>query len=184
MTVSVLTAALPSRTAMLAEAKASVLAQTYPDVEHLIGIDDDRQGAGAVLNRLLTVASGDWVMVLDDDDLLAPNHIDVLVAASDDVDVVYSYPRVEGGTFINYHQPFDARLLAANFNCVSHTALIRAEALRGVDGWRNVKAFDLDLWRRMEQAGAEFRQVRQETWTYRIHGSNWSRGTLAEAAAL
>lgn len=182
MSVTVLTASLPHRTGMLAEARASVEAQTAKDVQHLVGIDDAREGAGAVLNDLLQMARGEWVMVLDDDDLLDPMHIDVALAASEGVDVVYTMPRVTGGAFVNYEVPFSPELLAAGYNCVSHTALMRASLVRKVDGWRNVRAFDLDLFSRLEQAGAEFRQVPEVTWTYRLHGANWSHGTLAEAA--
>lgn len=184
MRVSVLTATLPHRTEMLAEARDSVKAQTAKDVRHLVGVDNAREGAGAVLNDLLQMVAGEWVMVLDDDDLLDPMHIDVALAASEGVDVVYTMPRVTGGTFTNYEVPFNPQLLAAGFNCVSHTALMRTEMVRKVGGWRDVRSFDLDLFCRLEQAGAEFRQVPEVTWTYRLHGSNWSHGTLEEAAPL
>lgn len=184
MRVSVLTATLPHRVDMLRDAIASVLRQTHNPVEHLIGVDASRRGAGDVLNRQLARATGDWVMVLDDDDLLDPMHIDIALAASDGVDVVYTMPRVEGGAFGNYEVPFNPQLLAAGFNCVSHTALMRTDLVRKVDGWRDVRAFDLDLFCRLEQIGAEFHQVPEVTWTYRLHGSNWSHGTLAEAAPL
>ena len=182
MKVSVLTATLPERAEMLAEAQMSVLTQSHQHVEHLIGHDDAREGAGAVLNRLLAEATGDWVMVLDDDDLLDFDHIDHLLAHAEDADVVYSLPRVTGGTFSQYDVPFDARLLAAGFNCVSHTALMRTDKVRSVGGWSNVRGFDLDLFRRLEQAGADFHQVPTVTWTYRLHGANWSQGTLTGTA--
>lgn len=184
MTVTVLTAALPERADMLAEAIASVRAQTYSDVEHLYAIDEDRQGAAPVLNRLLEEARGDRVMVLDDDDLLDPGHLDTVLGHTDGCDVVYTLPRVEGGSFTQYHEPFDARKLAAGHNCVSHNALMPTALVRQVGGWRNVQWFDLDLFCRLEQAGAEFRQIREETWTYRLHGSNWSQGTLADGGEV
>ena len=180
MHVTVLTASLPERETMLGEARASVAAQTFPAVEHLVGIDHAHQGAGPVLNRLLEEALGEWVMVLDDDDLLDPGHLDILLALADDVDVVYSLPRVEGGFFEQYGQPFDPAVLAQR-NIVSHTALMRTEMVRQVGGWNAVRWFDWDLFCRLEAAGAEFRQVPEVTWTYRLHGANWSQGTLAGA---
>jgi glycosyltransferase involved in cell wall biosynthesis len=182
MTVSVLTASLPSRNAMLAEAKASVMAQTYRNVEHLIGVDIEREGAGAVLNRLLSCASGDYVMVLDDDDLLNPNHIDWLLSGVATHDVVYSLPKVMGGSFTQYAAPFDRSQLDAGHNCVSHTALMRSAMVREVGGWNDVRHFDLDLFQRLAAHGAEFLQIPEVTWTYRLHGSNWSHGTLRDAA--
>lgn len=184
MKVTILTSALPSRAEMLWEAYDSVGAQTFRNIEYRCMFDSKRRGAGVVLNELLEDASGDWVMVLDDDDLLDPHHLATVLAHVDEGDVIYTLPRVTGGTFDFYQLPFDARHLAAGINCVSHNALMRTEMVRQVGGWNNVRAFDLDLFCRLEQAGAEFVQVPKVTWTYRLHGSNWSQGTLAEAAAV
>lgn len=188
--LAILTASIgtPDRLPMLEEAAESVRRLAVPSgvrVHHHIGVDSDRQGAGHVLNGLLNLAGDvDLVMVLDDDDLLHPEHL-TAVLTEDNLavaDVIYTLPKVEGGSFSQYHAPFDARRLAANHNCVSHTALMRAPWVRRVGGWNDVRHFDLDLFQRLEQAGAEFLQIRQTTWTYRLHGSNWSQGTLAEAA--
>lgn len=176
--ISVLTAALPERREMFDEAIASVRAQTWPDVEHLYAIDEERQGAGPVLNALLAEARGEWVMVLDDDDLLDPDHLRVLAGL--DGDVRYSLPRVEGGVFDMYGHPFDP-LLLVRMNIVSHTALMRRTFVDQVGGWNPVRWFDWDMFCRLEAAGAEFSQTDQVTWTYRLHGSNWSQGTLAGA---
>lgn len=184
MKVSILTSALPQRDEMLEEAKASVLAQECPgvEVEHLIAIDWDGEGAGPNLNRLLAMAEGDWVMVLDDDDLLKPNHLATVLGVDDleRFDVVYTLPEVRGGTFSQYHAPFDPIRLARR-NIVSHNALMRRDLVRQVGGWNAVRWFDWDLFRRLEQAGADFCQVRTVTWVYRLHGSNWSMGTLEGA---
>lgn len=188
ISVAILTSAMPQRREMLEEARASVQALRWPSdvhVTHDWAIDADAEGAGVVLNRLLAMNGGvDWVMVLDDDDLLHPDHL-LTVADPEHLsmaDVIYTLPKVEGGSFSQYHAPFDARRLAANQNCVSHTALMRADMVRRVGGWSNVRHFDLDLFQRLEQAGAEFRQIRQVTWTYRLHGQNWSHDTLDGAA--
>lgn len=180
MLVSVLTATLPERERMLAEAAASVRAQTYNEVEHLMAVDENRAGAGPVLNRLLEEARGEFVMVLDDDDLLDPGHLDHLVPHCGEHDVVYSLPRVVGGEFTQYHEPFDAARLSLR-NIVSHNALMRTELVRELGGWNAVRWFDWDLSRRLEHAGAEFKQVFEVTWTYRLHGANWSQGTLTGA---
>lgn len=182
MRVSILTATLPSRDEMLWEAIESVAAQTHVDVEHLIGFDTDRRGAGPILNEQLALATGEWVMVLDDDDLIDPDHLAIVLANVEGADVVYSKPRVTGGEFTLYELPFDGRYLAQGINCVSHNALMRTDLVREVGGWNPVRTFDLDLFIRLEQTGAEFRKVDAVTWTYRLHGSNWSHGTLAEAA--
>lgn len=186
MKVSILTATLPERADMLAEAKASVGAQVHPldvEVEHIVLVDNKREGAGALLDDGLQLATGSWVMVLDDDDLLDDNHVATVTArCSDDVDVIYSMPRVEGGTFTSYHLPFDPAVLARR-NIVSHTALMRTSLVRHVGGYRNIRAFDWDLFRRLEHTGADFLRLDDVTWTYRLHGANWSQGTLEGAIA-
>lgn len=179
MNVSILTATLPERADMLAEAVASVQAQTLAPVEHLIAVDHHREGAGPVLNSLLWRAKGDWAMVLDDDDLLDPNHLEVLSAAPA-ATVRYTRPRVEGGTFTQYDQPFDAGVLEHQ-NIVSHNALMDAEIVRGIGGWHGLRWFDWDLFRRLARAGADFLPIDAVTWTYRLHGANWSQGTLTGA---
>lgn len=177
MRVSILTASLPDREEMLDEARASVAALDG-DVEHLVGIDADRQGAGPVLNRLLSFAEGERVMVLDDDDLLDPDHLTTILPHVHQADVIYTLPRVTGGDFTQYHGRFDPAALERGHNCVSHTALMPTELVRDVGGWSNVRGFDLDLFQRLHRHGASFLQLPTVTWTYRLHGSNWSQGTL------
>ena len=41
-----------------------------------------------------------------------------------------------------------------------------------------MNAFDLDLFQRLHSAGAKFIRFHRTTWTYRLHGSNLSQGTL------
>lgn len=186
MKVSILTASLGERKDMLAEAKASVQAQVLPgdvEVEHLIGIDVDREGAGLWLNRMLLSATGDFVMVLDDDDVLLPNHIATVTADVSMHDVIYTPPIVEGGEFHGYECAYSGAVLMRR-NCVSHTALMRTSFVREVGGWSNLRMFDWDLFRRLEQVGAEFLRLDVRTWIYRLHGSNWSQGTLEGAPQL
>ena len=185
MKVAVLTATIPHRRDMLAEAVNSVVKQHSPgvEVEHLISTDHDQEGAGPLLNRMLGMTDAEYVMVLDDDDLIDRDHIATVVPHAHQADVIYSLPRVEGGEFTQYHEPFDPVQLARGRNVVSHTALMRAEMIRQVGGWAPVRHFDLDLFCRLEAAGAEFLQLPTVTWTYRLHGSNWSHGTLQGAAS-
>src|SRR5204863_8654798 len=59
--VSLLTATLPERAELLAEAVASVTAQTlhtFDDVEHIVLVDHKREGAGLLLDDALQLARG------------------------------------------------------------------------------------------------------------------------------
>lgn len=102
----------------IAETIASVVNQTYPDLE-IILIDDgstddtlaraekllascnrphivvkqENQGAAAARNRGVEIAAGDWLQFIDADDLLEPEKIArqaACIAASRNCDVVYS----------------------------------------------------------------------------------------------
>lgn len=186
MKVSILTASVPKRADMLAEAIACVEAQTFDNVEHFVEVDVNREGAGPLLNRMLARSTGDVVMVLDDDDLIDVDHLERLVPHfAEGFDVVYSMPRIEPAevAFPHYTREFSSDRLA-NMNCVAHNALMRADRVRGVGGWEPIKPFDWDLFKRLDADGARFCQLLGEvTWTYRIHGDNWSRGGLEEQDA-
>lgn len=176
--ISVLTASLPTRMAMLAECMASVGAQTLAPVEHLIAIDHARRGPAAVRTSLLQAAVGEFVAIVDDDDVLLPNHLELLAAT--DADIAYSYCTVEGREWVP-NRLFDADALRRG-NYIPITTLIRRQVLMdlggfraGVNGWE-----DWDLWLRALDAGATFACVPEVTWRYRFHGGNrTTKGTDA-----
>jgi glycosyltransferase involved in cell wall biosynthesis len=102
----------------LAEAAASVSAQTYPNVEHVV-VNDGGADPTAVLapfakkrpvvvvsegnvgrckagNLGLKAAKGEWIAWLDDDDLYRPEHVETLVAFAKErgKKVVYSMAEI------------------------------------------------------------------------------------------
>jgi len=102
--VSILVRTMPGRAGKLSEAVASVVAQTYPDIELVIVEDGgssaepaavalresgrfsavryqslDKVGRCAAGNAALALATGDLLGFLDDDDLLFADHVEVLV---------------------------------------------------------------------------------------------------------
>lgn len=184
MTISVITAAIPSRSAMLAECVASIASQTVAPLEHLIAVDHRRDGSSAARNGLLRAARGDWIAVLDDDDIAHANHLERLVSASDEADIVYTFCRVTGKEW-NPNACFDAERLR-NMNYIPATALIRTDLLRSLEGWRDsadcqAGQEDWDLWLRALNFGARFVCVPEVTWTYRFHGGN--KSVTGEAGA-
>lgn len=40
-------------------------------------------------NAALPLARGEWIMLIDDDDLIVPNHMEVMLRESQDADLVY-----------------------------------------------------------------------------------------------
>lgn len=125
-------------------------------------------------NALLAAAAGEWIAVLDDDDLLLPNHLEVLSAAQGDV--IYTWCQVAGRGDWNPNRNFFADHLRQN-NYIPVTALIRASLLRDLQGWRSTEESysgleDWDLYLRALDAGATFTCIPEITWVYRFHGGN------------
>ena len=178
--IAVITPSLPTRAAMLAECTAAVSAQTQQPVAHLIGIDHARAGTSAIRNILVSAASrayfAAYVALVDDDDLIHPNHLATLAApAEHGADIVYSYCDVHGRDW-NPNAPFDAERLRHE-NYIPTTVLIRGSLLERLSGWMSSAAVphgweDWDLWKRALDLGATFACVPEITWTYRFHLGN------------
>lgn len=184
MRISVVTASLPTRAGMLAECLTSVAAQTLRPVEHLVGVDHARVGPAQVRTQLLNAAAGDWLAIVDDDDLLYPDHLATLAAGADEsgADVVYTYCEVEGRDW-SPNRGFDPDVLRYS-NYIPITTLIRTDLARLLGGWRGDAANgweDWDFWLRAMDAGARFACVPRVTWRYRFHGGN--RTTRGDGAA-
>lgn len=171
-TVSVLTATLASRASLLTECRASVDAQTHP-CEHLVLEDSLREGPQAIRNRLATGSVSDWLLPLDDDDLLDPDCVEVLLAASADADIVYPFCRVEGrDDFYVVNKLWCERSLFLQ-PFIPVTALVRRDFFVMLGGYRNVPLEDYDLFKRAVLHGARFVCVPEVVWSYRfIDGVN------------
>ena len=94
--VSVLTATIPERAHFLTELVASVAAQTYRSVEHVILVDEEKAGFARTMNRAAREAQGEWLLPFCDDDLMLPGCIQSLVDNCEDADIVYPRPLVWG----------------------------------------------------------------------------------------
>ena len=196
--VAVLTPTLPSRPELLAEAVASVNAQSLRPVAHLIGVDHEEMGIGGTLNRLASSADADWLARLDDDDLIDPSHLETLAARTNEADILYSwcrivprstngseppYPSVIGRSGWTPNQTFDPERLHAS-NYIPATALIRKSLWHELGGWQRAGygvagspasaegTEDWDFWLRALEAGARFLCIPTVTWSYRYHGGN------------
>jgi GT2 family glycosyltransferase len=183
--VTVITASLPTRGQMLAECVASVAAQTVAPAAHLVGVDHARRGSSATRNGLVRAAESEWIAVLDDDDLMLSHHLETLLAASAEADIIYSYCAVEGRPGWNPSRPFDEAALRAGPNYIPITALIRRSLLVALGGWRDSSEVaagweDYDAWVRALDLGARFVCWPAATWVYRVHpGSKTYRGEMA-----
>ena len=166
-----LTPTLPERVKLLQQCTRSVEAQTVK-VTQLVSLDRERLGPQLVRNRLALQAETEWLLPLDDDDLLDPDCVEVLLERSEDADIVYPFCRMDGrsdGWCPN--RLFNAkRLFRLNF--IPNTALVRTDLFRLLGGYRKVQLEDWDLWQRAFLHGARFRCVPEVLWSYRFHEGN------------
>src|SRR4051812_42464614 len=144
------------------------MAQTFDDLEHLVGIDEDHDGCAISMNRLADKAEGEWLLPLADDDLLLPGCLASLLAHADDADVVYAPPLVTGNE--------DRWWFFQAPPVIPSCALIRADLWRELGGYdeTRVREEDRDLWIKALAAGARFVRVDEPCWIYRQHAGNKS----------
>lgn len=178
--VSVITPAIPERIdTMLSNCINSVVHQTFKPKAHLVGIDYNRIGAGAMCNILVEKATTQYIAFLADDDIFYPNHLQVLCDNIGAADLIYSWCNVIGRGGWNPNAYFDAdRLYIGNY--IPSTVMMRTDVFRELNGFDQTPfaAEDWDMWLRMLNAGKVFKCVDEITWEYRFHGANISDGWL------
>jgi glycosyltransferase involved in cell wall biosynthesis len=149
-------------------------------VESRVVRHEKNRGAPANRNSGWKLASGDWIQLLDADDILAPHKLalqaSVAESAPEDVAVVYSnwqyFENVDGNwqptgelhaPFID-DDPIVSILNELDYGYVGPTIIRRAflEKVGGFEEKPNIGE-DCDLMLRMGMAGGTFRQARSET---------------------
>lgn len=177
-TVTVITPSLPGRVQLLEQCAASVAAQTIP-VVHLVRVDTDSVGPSVLRSELLDEATTDLVAFVDDDDLIDPDHCEILADALErsGAELAWSYHRTEGLGAPRTPRPRGDRAtveqLRTGRNCIPVTVLARRSAVLDAGGFQPMDRYeDYALWLRMLDLGHRFTLVRRETWTYRFLGGN------------
>ena len=176
--VDVITPTIPKRAALLAEARESVARQTFRNIGHLVAVDENRIGAGALRNAIISRSRAPWLAFLDDDDLLDPRWVErhLEAATASGADVVHAPcrypPHSERRRAIG---PFNLDRMRREGNYIPMTALVRRSAFDAAGGFRpGILCEDYLLWLDMHAAGAKFEYIPKVCWTYRLHGrSGW-----------
>lgn len=184
--VTVAIPSIPPRAGMLAEALASVCAQTRPADRIAVGIDRMREGPARIRNALLSAVRTEYVAFLDDDDLLYPQHLERLLACAAETraDMVFPWFDVRGGTD-PFPQHFGKPWDPAEPRQTTITMLVRAHTLRevggfpvsgldGTDATGNRAGEDFLAVCALNDAGAKIVHLPERTWIWRHHSANTS----------
>jgi hypothetical protein len=169
--LTLVTVTLPERKGMLGEMLASVAGQTVMPDAHVIVWDDGRGFVGTV-NRAVGLVDTDYFCLVDDDDLLLPNHVETL-KGNLQADVVWTWCEVRGRSW-NPNSGYQPGVLQQQ-NYIPSNHACRTELFRRVGGYRHGQHPDHGFLARAEQAGATFLNVPTVTWVYRFHGGNMSQ---------
>lgn len=190
--VTVVTPHLPERREFLLEAACSVDRQTVP-VLHRIATDDHGEGPGAMLNRLVAEVETPWYQVLADDDLLDPEHCQILLDNAwakrgrkwQVADVVFSWPRFLGRETPEFPRPWRAAMtLRREFSGLTGNYMAKRSLWERLGGYDVGAEFeDHDFLCRAIGAGAVFAAVYETTWTYRFHEGSLSERITRELVA-
>lgn len=197
------------RPQFLAPTLACLTRQTQEDIEVLVVDDGSRNaalirrvvesfaplarlirtsnaGEAAAVNRGLEEARGEFIGLLSDDDVYAPNLIEQSVEVLDShPEVIATYPDWDiidtSGFFVEAHRlPEFSRelMLTAHWCLPGPGVVVRRETLRKVGGrdtsFRYVS--DFDLWLRATRHGPMMHVPRRLAW-WRLHESNLTTST-------
>lgn len=186
--VSILMPVYKTPLALLDEAIQSVVDQIYPNWELCIADDcsgdprlkarlehwaqrDSRiklvfcernGGISAATNAAFAEASGDWIALLDHDDMLRPHALaEVMLSIQPDTELVYSdEDKIDerGVRYDPFFKPDFSLHLFRGQNYFNHLTVHRAENIRAVGGWRSEfdgsQDYDINL-RIIEHIGGE-----------------------------
>jgi glycosyltransferase involved in cell wall biosynthesis len=163
-----------------------------PYLSRIIYYEQPNQGPAAARNAALRLARGEFISVLDSDDLWMPNYLEKMVGylrAHPEIDLCYPNAILFGNSHLDgkiYQDMYPSsqpvtleKLLTRECNIFGLVTFRRAvlervgqydETLRGVE--------DLDLWLRMSQHGCRFSFTEEVLVKYRRRPSSLSASSV------
>lgn len=190
----------------------SVLSQSYQNIEILLCDDCSTDNSRDVLkkyennpkckifyneknmhqaktrNRLIQESSGEYIVMLDSDDVSTPDRIETLLAAFEDgIDFVGSacFLFDDNGKYGSWHikKTYPERIdLLKGIPFVHASIMFKREVLNAVDGYRiskeTVRGEDYDMIMRMYAAGFHGKNIDDELYGYRVDKNCYARRTF------
>lgn len=179
----------------LKKAIESVLNQTYKDYEIIVAVDGSEEihtpnGVKVIhiphfgndtkpKNAGLSIATGEYIAFLDDDNEFRPDHLQALVNVLDnnpDIALAYGDRWIVDETNelkpqIGVYSEFSPSILLKRNYIDTSDALVRKNALDYVGGFdeRYKKYIDWNLWVRLAKAGYKFQRVPIVLTDYHLH---------------
>jgi glycosyltransferase involved in cell wall biosynthesis len=182
--VTVLIPTIEERVDLLEEALASVEAQTIgaPPVFWLV--DKDRNGPAYMRNDMMQFVKTEFVLFLDDDDLLYPDYLETVQPFLVDHDVVYTWCDKEGWAASYLDHDWDPEIMRGGENHLPVTACVRTEKFFEAGGFPLDAVYeDWSLWLRLMDLGARFKCVQEYKWAYRRHGGSRTHAQQVKASS-
>lgn len=144
---------------------------------------DSNSGAPAARNKGISMASGDWIALVDDDDIWLPEKLAKQIELIEQYEggrlgFVYTWAKAQGQNGLASYDACisisgDARkaLLTTNF-ILSPSVLILKKALDDIEGFdeRLPSCQDWDTWIKVALAGYHFATVEEQLVVYHRHG--------------
>lgn len=188
----------------LPKAIQSILSQSFKDYELIIVDDQSTDGTRKYIDSLMfkdkrisymaidhfgsdtkpkntgaKIATGEYLMFVDDDVQLRPEALQTLVEALDfrkDVDVVYGDMWIKPNDVPGIAMDFDKQMLILRNFIDTSVAIIRKEVFEYVGGFDETlpKFIDWNLWVRIMKAGFMFKRIPKLTLDYYLHESSKS----------
>lgn len=159
---------------LLARALESVWQQTHLPDAVAIAIDHYHQGAAVTRNRALDMATTEWVVFLDSDDILYPTYLKRIFEhqSQTGADVCWPWFDVKGfGDPFPMH--FGRQWNPEEPHSFPITTLLRRELAVKVGGFpildpvgRNCLGEDFPFWVSLSNAGAKFAHLPERLWEW------------------
>jgi len=204
--------------ALLEEAIDSVLVQTYPHWELCLADDaSSRSGIRSTLaryaaadarihvayrdlsghiaaasNTALGLAGGEFILLLDHDDCLAPEALAAVagtVTAHPEVDLIYSDEdklAPDGRHIEPFFKPSWSPTLFTATNYLNHLVALRRSLVLDVGGFRNemIGSQDYDLLLRVEERARAVAHIPRVLYSWRMAPGSTARGSAAKPYAV